>query len=252
MTLTIIGAGAMAMALADGLENRYKLEFVVRDLSKVGNLINSYDIYLLKNFDNSDKNVILAVKPYAINSVAKNLKGEADVLYSILAGTSLELLKENISAKSYIRAMPNVSAKFGLSTTVITGDISKKSQAVEIFSSIGDTFWVNSQKEIDIATAIAGSGPALLALVAEAMMDGLVKEGMKRADAISITNSLFNGFAPLIASNHPAIIKDTIMSPAGTTAVAYGVLEEGAVRSSFIKAVEKAFNHLASKNPNYC
>ncbi len=241
MTLTIIGAGAMAQALADGLKDRYRLEFVVRDLSKVDNLRELYSISLLDNLDITGKNIILAVKPYALKSVASNLKGEANSLYSILAGTALNALRDNINAKSYIRTMPNVSAKFGASTTVITGDKSKKDEAIEIFSSIGDTFWVDSEKEIDIATSIAGSGPALLCLVAEAMMDGLVKEGMKRVDAIDITNSLFKGFAPLILSNHPAIIKDSVMSPAGTTAAAYSALEEGAVRNSFIKAVTKAF-----------
>ncbi len=241
MTLTIIGAGAMAQALADGLKDRYRLEFVVRDLSKVDNLRELYSISLLDNLDITGKNIILAVKPYALKSVASNLKGEANTLYSILAGTALNALRDNINAKSYIRTMPNVSAKFGASTTVITGDKSKKDEAIEIFSSIGDTFWVDSEKEIDIATSIAGSGPALLCLVAEAMMDGLVKEGMKRVDAIDITNSLFKGFAPLILSNHPAIIKDSVMSPAGTTAAAYSALEEGAVRNSFIKAVTKAF-----------
>ncbi|HHH50807.1 MAG TPA: pyrroline-5-carboxylate reductase [Campylobacterales bacterium] len=238
MKLTIIGAGAMAMAMAKGLEEQYDLEFVVRDISKVDS---NYSVYRLDNFDISDKNIILAVKPYALASVASKLKGEADTIYSVLAGSSLEILKENIKAKNYIRTMPNVSAKFETSTTVITGDESKKDEAIEIFSSIGDTFWVDSQKEIDIATSVAGSGPALLALVAEAMMDGLVKEGMKRVDAINITNSLFKGFAPLIESNHPAIIKDSVMSPAGTTAAAYGALEEGGVRSSFIKAIGEAF-----------
>ncbi|HHB93629.1 MAG TPA: pyrroline-5-carboxylate reductase [Campylobacterales bacterium] len=238
MKLTIIGAGAMAMAMAKGLEEQYDLEFVVRDISKVDS---NYSVYRLDNFDISDKNIILAVKPYALASVASKLKGEADTIYSVLAGSSLEILKENIKAKNYIRTMPNVSAKFETSTTVITGDESKKDEAIEIFSSIGDTFWVDSQKEIDIATSVAGSGPALLALVAEAMMDGLVKEGMKRPDAIGVTNSLFKGFAPLIASNHPALIKDSVMSPGGTTAAAYGALEEGAVRSSFIKAVGEAF-----------
>jgi len=238
MRLTIIGAGAMAMAMAKGLEDRYDLEFVVRDITKVDN---NYSVYKLDNFDINDKNIILAIKPYALQSVASKLNGKANSLYSVLAGTSLEALKESIEAKNYIRTMPNVSAKFGASTTVITGDESKRDEAIEIFSAIGDTFWVDSQKEIDIATSVAGSGPALLALVAEAMMDGLVKEGMKRVDAIDITNSLFKGFAPLIASNHPALIKDSVMSPAGTTASAYGALEEGGVRSSFIKAIGEAF-----------
>ncbi len=243
LTLTIIGAGAMAKAMANGLKDRYTLEFVVRDIKKNSYLKDEFlvDVFELKEFDITDKNIILAVKPYALNDVATNLKGISNTLYSILAGTTIESLKENISAKNYIRVMPNVSAKFQDSTSVITGDKSKKDESLEIFSAIGDTFWVDSQKEIDIATAVAGSGPALLTLVAEAMMDGLVKEGMKRADAISITNSLFKGFAPLIASAHPALIKDSVMSPAGTTAAAYGALEEGAVRSSFIKAVGEAF-----------
>ncbi len=243
MTLTIIGAGAMAVAMAHGLKDKYELEFVARDISKLEELKEEFsaNIYALKDFDISDKNILLAVKPYALSSVSVEVKGEAKSIYSVLAGTTLEALRESLSAKNYIRVMPNVSAKFQSSTSVITGDKSKKDESLEIFSAIGDTFWVDSQKEIDIATAVAGSGPALLTLVAEAMMDGLVKEGMKRVDAIAITNSLFKGFAPLISSAHPAIIKDSVMSPAGTTAAAYGALEEGAVRGSFIKAIGEAF-----------
>ena len=243
MTLTIIGAGEMAVAMAHGLKDKYELEFVARDISKLEELKEEFsaNIYALKDFDISDKNILLAVKPYALSSVSVEVKGEAKSIYSVLAGTTLEALRESLSAKNYIRVMPNVSAKFQSSTSVITGDKSKKDESLEIFSAIGDTFWVDSQKEIDIATAVAGSGPALLTLVAEAMMDGLVKEGMKRVDAIAITNSLFKGFAPLISSAHPAIIKDSVMSPAGTTAAAYGALEEGAVRGSFIKAIGEAF-----------
>jgi len=243
MRLTIIGPGSMAMAMAEGLKNDYELEFVARDTSKLQDIKERYnaDIYELKEFDINNKNILLCVKPYALTSVGELLRGKATTLYSVLAGSTIEQLNSNIEADNYIRIMPNVAAKFGASTSVITGDSSKKEEAIEIFSKIGDTFWVNSQKEIDIATAIAGSGPALLTLVAEAMMDGLVKEGLKRPDAIGITNSLFKGFAPLITSNHPALIKDSVMSPGGTTAAAYSALEEGAVRSSFIKAVGEAF-----------
>jgi pyrroline-5-carboxylate reductase len=243
LTLTIIGPGSMAMAIAHGLKDSYTLEFVARDISKLKAIKKKFsaNTYALKNFDITGKTILLAVKPYALGSVAGQIKGEALTVYSVLAGTTIEALKENIPAKNHIRIMPNVAAKFGASTSVLTGDISKKEEARTLFNSIGDTFWLDSEKEVDIATAVAGSGPALLTLVAEAMMDGLVKEGMKRPDAIGVTNSLFKGFAPLIASNHPALIKDSVMSPGGTTAAAYGALEEGAVRSSFIKAVGEAF-----------
>jgi len=243
LTLTIIGPGSMAMAIAHGLKESYTLEFVARDISKIEHLKEAFsaNIYSLDGFDVTGKNILLAVKPYALSAVAEKIKGSANVVYSVLAGTTLEALRENILAQNYVRIMPNVAAKFQASTSVMTGDSAKKEEAKAIFEAIGDVFWVESEKEVDIATAIAGSGPALLTLVAEAMMDGLVKEGMKRPDAVGVTNSLFKGFAPLIASNHPALIKDSVMSPGGTTAAAYGALEEGAVRSSFIKAVGEAF-----------
>jgi pyrroline-5-carboxylate reductase len=243
LTLTIIGPGAMAMAIAHGLKESYRLEFVARDISKLEKIKDEFsaNINAFKDFDITGKNILLAVKPYALASVSEQIKGQALSVYSVLAGTTIKALKENIPAQNHVRIMPNVSAKFGASTSVITGDHAKKEEAMKLFSAIGDTFWVDSEKEVDIATAVAGSGPALLTLVAEAMMDGLVKEGMKRPDAIGITNSLFKGFAPLIASNHPALIKDSVMSPGGTTAAAYGALEEGAVRSSFIKAIGEAF-----------
>jgi pyrroline-5-carboxylate reductase len=233
----------MAMAMAEGLKDTYELEFVARDILKLSDIKEKYDapVYPLENFDISNKNILLCIKPYALASVGEKLTGCANSLYSVLAGSTIEQLHSTIQSNKYIRIMPNVAAKFGASTSVITGDHTKKEEAIAIFSQIGDTFWVDSEKEIDIATAIAGSGPALLTLVAEAMMDGLVKEGLKRQDAIGITNSLFKGFAPLIASNHPALIKDSVMSPGGTTAAAYSALEEGAVRSSFIKAVGEAF-----------
>ena len=243
MTITIIGAGAMGMAMAYGLKDRYKIEFVERDISKQDEIKREFgtEINSPKSFDITGKNILLAVKPSVLETVGEQLQGEADTLYSVLAGSTIERLRANIDTKNIVRIMPNISAKFGASTSIITGDRAKKEEAEAIFSNIGDTFWVDSEKEIDIATAVAGSGPALLALVAEAMMDGLVKEGMKRPDAIGITNSLFKGFAPLIESAHPAIIKDSVMSPAGTTAAAYFALEEGGVRSSFIKAVGEAF-----------
>ena len=243
MTITIIGAGAMGMAMAYGLKDRYKIEFVERDMSKQDEIKREFgtEINSPKSFDITGKNILLAVKPSVLETVGEQLQGEADTLYSVLAGSTIERLRANIDTKNIVRIMPNISAKFGASTSIITGGRAKKEEAEAIFSNIGDTFWVDSEKEIDIATAVAGSGPALLALVAEAMMDGLVKEGMKRPDAIGITNSLFKGFAPLIESAHPAIIKDSVMSPAGTTAAAYFALEEGGVRSSFIKAVGEAF-----------
>jgi len=243
MKLTIIGSGAMAIALADGLSANYKIEFIARDEKKLKDISEIFNASYRVLGDNNitDKNIILCVKPNALESVCEELNGSARAVYSILAGTTLKELKSNISSRYTIRAMPNVAAAFGASATALTGDEVIKDDAIDIFSKVGESIWLNSEKELDIATAIAGSGPAYLSLVAEALMDGGVKQGLKRSDSMRLVQVLFGGFAPLIASNHPALIKDSVMSPAGTTASGYASLEEGRVRDSFIKAVESAF-----------
>ena len=128
MTLTIIGPGAMAMAIAHGLKESYTLEFVARDISKLEKIKEEFsaNVYALKDFDITGKNILLAVKPYALASVSEQIQGKALSVYSVLAGTTIKALKENISAQNHVRIMPNVSAKFGASTSVITGDHAKK------------------------------------------------------------------------------------------------------------------------------
>jgi len=140
-----------------------------------------------------------------------------------------------------VRTMPNLAASYQKSMTTVFGDEAFKDEAIEICESFGKALWLNSEKEIDIATAVAGSGPAFLALAAEALSDGAVKEGLKREDAQELVKGLFEGFSSLLNEKHPAIIKDEVMSPGGTTAAGYAALEEGKVRDGFIKAIVKAY-----------
>lgn len=188
------------------------------------------------------KNVILCVKPYALSDVSSKLKGNANNLFSILAGTTIQTIKESIKSSNYIRVMPNISASYGSSMTTLTGDIVSKGLALDVFRNIGKTLWLDSEKELDIATAIAGSGPAYLALVADAMADGGVKSGLKRADAKAIVLGLFEGFGDLLSHNEASSIKEQVMSPSGTTACGVSALEDANIRSAFIKAVEAGYN----------
>lgn len=246
MKLTIIGTGKMAEAIIQGALLEHDIEILGRSKDKVDALILRYPKLtsagpLDKSFNIDGKNLILCVKPYALEPVSRYLKGEANAILSVLAGTSLSLLQESIKAKSYVRTMPNLAASYQKSMTTLFGDDNFKQEAISICESIGSTLWLSSEKEIDIATAVAGSGPAFLALVAEALSDGAVKEGLKREDAYTLVRGLFNGFSSLIEEKHPAIIKDEVMSPGGTTAAGYAALEETNVRNGFIKAIEKAY-----------
>lgn len=244
-TITFIGNGNMALSIAQGLKDKFKIEVVGRTKESVERFEQrlgvSIEKYPLDGFDITSKNIILCVKPANIQEVSVKLKGKANNLYSVLAGTTLKVLKENIHALHTIRAMPNLAASVGESLTTLTGDESVKESAMELFSSIGKTVWLSSEKEIDIATAVAGSGPAYLALVHEALCDGAVKQGMKRSDAVAVANGLFKGFGELIGTTGATTIKDGVMSPGGTTAAGYSALEKNGVRNGFIEAVEKAY-----------
>ncbi len=244
-TITFIGNGNMALSIAKGLKENYKIEVVGRSLDKLNKFENelniSIDKHLMDAFDMSDKTILFCVKPANVEEVSLKLMGKAKVIYSVLAGTSVEKLKHNLATDAVVRTMPNLGASVGASMTTLTGDIEFKEEALELLGAIGSTLWLSSEKELDIATALAGSGPAYLALIAEALTDGAVKQGMKRDDAMATMRGLFGGFGELIQGIHPALLKDAVMSPGGTTAAGYGALEDGGVRASCMDAIQKAY-----------
>ncbi|PLY07791.1 MAG: pyrroline-5-carboxylate reductase [Arcobacter sp.] len=246
MKLTLIGNGFMAQALARGLVNNFEIEIIGRDekkLKKIKEELPQIEIKVISDSEDiNGKNIIFCVKPYALQSVAVRLHGQANILFSILAGTTLDNLKKQIKSKYYIRTMPNVAASVSKSTTTITGDNEAKNLAVDLFNHIGKAVWVNTEAQLDIATAVAGSGPAFLSLIAESLSDGAVKAGLERSISNELVQGLFEGFAQLLDKQHPALIKDSVMSPGGTTAAGMAKLEECAVRDAMIKAIEAAHN----------
>ena len=255
MKLTFIGNGNMAKALIEGLVQNYEIEVLGRNeksLNALKEKIPNITIGTIKeNGDITDKNIILCVKPYSLPELSPQLTGEANAVYSVLAGTAIDSLKANIRSQKYIRTMPNLGASYLKSMTTATGDEELKESALEIFNNIGTVLWLKTENELDIATGVAGSGPAYLALIAEALADGAVNQGLKRADAQTLVQGLFEGFAPLIANENPALIKDGVMSPGGTTAAGYAALERGNVRNAMMEAISDAYSkakELKAKN----
>lgn len=243
--ITFIGNGNMALSIAKGLMDEYTIEVVGRNKEKLDKFEDELGIsiekHMMDGFNMDGKTIMFCVKPANVESVGVRLKGKARVVYSVLAGTNVKKLKDNISSDAVVRSMPNLAASVGLSMTTLTGDESFKDEAEELLGAIGTTRWLSSEKELDIATGLAGSGPAYLALIAEALADGAVKQGLKREDAMEIMRGLFGGFGGLIQNIHPALLKDGVMSPGGTTAAGYGALEDGNVRSACMDAIEKAY-----------
>ena len=241
MELLLIGAGNMGSAMLKGL-SEFSVTVVEKSETRVKELREEFkSIDILNDIPNvSGKVVVLAVKPQTLPLL--EVEGEAEAVVSILAGTPIAKLKDKIDAKYYIRAMPNIAALNLKSVTSVVGDIEFKEQALEILSTIGKAIWLNSEKELDIATGLGGSAPAWLAIVAEALADGAVNLGLPRDKAQEYLGALFEGVGSVLEDTHPATFKDIVTSPGGTTAAGLYTLEEKAVRSAFIKAMESCYN----------
>jgi len=240
MDIVLIGAGNMGSAMVSGL-SKYNLTIVDKDKFKVDALMERYGVKGTTDVPNvDDKVVILAVKPQVLENI--HLEGKAKALISILAGVSLDRLKKQIDAKYYVRAMPNVAAINQKAVTSLVGDEEFRDSAIELLNSIGKTVWLNSEKELDIATGLAASSPAWLAIVAEALADGAVNLGLPRDKAYEYLGGLFEGVGSVLEDKHPAIFKDMVTSPGGTTIAGIEVLEEKAIRSAFIEAMKACYN----------
>ncbi len=241
MKILLIGAGNMGGAILSGLCGDYDVTVVETYKPKADKLRKSYpDTKILGSTPSLDGFVvILAIKPQSLSSFAS--EGEAEAVISILAGTPISKVKDKIAAKSYIRAMPNLAALKKRSVTTLCGDESFKVESLDILSSIGKAIWLQSEEHLDIATAIGGSAPAWIALVAEALSDGAVNIGLPRDKSYEIIAALMDGMGALLEDEHPAIIKDKVTSPGGTTIAGLAALESGGVRDSFIEAVEVCY-----------
>jgi len=242
MEIVFIGAGNMGGAIINGMKaGSGTISIAAHKQEKVASLSKMYpfaNVAYQEIVDVSGKVVILAVKPQVYKSV--KTKGKAKALISVMAGVKLESLRSLVEAENYLRAMPNVAASKNLSATAFTGDEGFKQETQAILDRFGTGIWVSSEKELDVATALAGSGPAYMMLVAEALADGAVRMGLKRPAAQQLVQGLFEGSAALLTAGHPGVIKDSVMSPGGTTAYGYAALENAGVRNGFIKAIEEA------------
>lgn len=238
----ILGSGAMAKAMAHGLKNSgFSVVLVSRekiDFSASPELLGGVENELYgENFDIEGKDIILAFKPYAMDEVAKKLSGKAKRVLSVLARTDLEAVKA-VKSADYAICMPNLAAAKNASITPFLGDES----LCHIISGFGKAVKMASKSEFDAAGIISGCAPAFLALVAEALVNGAIRGGVKAKDANELVSGLFDSVRVLLASSHPALLKESVCSPAGTTIEGISKLEEKGVRSAFIEAVMASLN----------
>ncbi|HUF93062.1 MAG TPA: pyrroline-5-carboxylate reductase [Candidatus Limnocylindria bacterium] len=193
--------------------------------------------------------VILAVKPQILAPVLREIMPaltNRPLLVSIAAGVSTATIQAVLGKyPRLIRVMPNTPALVLEGATAIarTEELEPDDleTAQEIFTAVGRVV-VLEEELMDAVTGLSGSGPAYVAIVIESLADGGVKMGLDRVTAMTLATQTVLGAARLIAETgvHPGALKDMVSSPGGTTIAGIAALEEGGIRTTFIRAVERA------------
>jgi pyrroline-5-carboxylate reductase len=255
MKYAFLGAGKMALALIHGML-RAKLcgtsDILVASRSKTNleNFVNASSVQgAATNFEAADEAdvVVLCVKPAdalkALEEAGDGLEGK--LLVSVVTGLKIETLRDAAPESRIVRAMPNTAAMVGKSATALAFEktVSKKDQQVaeKIFQAVGTVFPV-AENLLDAVTGLSGSGPAFVYLMMEALSDGGVEAGLSRKLALDLAIQTVMGAAEMASATaeHPAVLREMVTSPGGTTIAGLSVLEQAAVRSAFSRAVKAA------------
>ncbi|MFN3925979.1 MAG: pyrroline-5-carboxylate reductase [Pseudanabaenaceae cyanobacterium] len=189
--------------------------------------------------------LLLAVKPQSLESALSSIQVTAELVISILAGTTLAKLEQLLPQRAIVRAMPNTPAQVGAGITAISANSrvtpAQAQLAEQILQSIGAVVTV-PEPWLDAVTGVSGSGPAYVAIFIEALADGGVHMGLPRALAHTLAIETVLGTAQLLKTTglHPAQLKDQVASPGGTTMAGIAVLESAGLRSALIQAVKAA------------
>ena len=193
--------------------------------------------------------VVLAVKPQIMGDVLREIAPAVTarhLLISIAAGVATATIRAALGKDArIIRVMPNTPALVLQGATAIARgkglERDDLATAEEIFGAVGRVV-VLDEDLMDAVTGLSGSGPAYVALVVESLADGGVKMGLDRITAMTLAIQTVLGSAHLLAETgmHPGALKDMVSSPGGTTIAGISALEEGGIRTTFIRAVERA------------
>ena len=196
--------------------------------------------------------VLLAVKPQQLELVAAAwaatdaaAAARGGLLISVLAGVTLKRLEALFPGWHAVRAVPNTPAlvRAGLTGLAFGAGVTppQRARVEAMFGLVGEVQEL-PEAQLDAFLALTSSGPAFVALVAEAMADGAVASGLPRALAHHLAHRTLAGTAALLQEQglHPGALKDMVSSPGGTTIAGIRALERAAVRSGLIEAVVAA------------
>lgn len=191
--------------------------------------------------------VLLCAKPAGILPLISSLRSipESKLLISIAAGVTLTSMEAAAGHHRVVRVMPNTPALIGQGAAAFaTGTTATPADAAATESILGSVGSVTRVAEslLDAVTGLSGSGPAYVFTFIEALADGGLAEGLSKEQALKLAAQTVAGAAALVlqTGQHPAVLRDQVTSPGGTTIAGLAALESRAFRSACIEAVRAA------------
>ncbi|MFG1427832.1 pyrroline-5-carboxylate reductase [Roseixanthobacter glucoisosaccharinicivorans] len=192
--------------------------------------------------------LVLAVKPQvapAVLATVRSLVKPGTVVVSIMAGRTLGFLQEALPrGTAIVRTIPNTPAAIGHGITVAVpnaaANAAQREVAAALLGAVGPVEWIEDEDLMDAATAVSGSGPAYVFLLAETLAKAGVAAGLPAPLADRLARATVSGAGALIAQSgtEPSTLRENVTSPAGTTAAALGVLMDP--ETGFAPLLEKA------------
>ncbi len=252
-----IGAGRMATALARGLLDRglaVREQIVASDALPAAAEQFARATGASTTTDNQQVAarsdcIFLAVKPQQMAAALGGMAGrlsQQHLLVSVAAGVPLAALARLVGGgPRLVRVMPNTPCLIGQGASAYClgpGATAADGELVgRLLAAVGRAVEVE-EKLLDAVTGLSGSGPAFVYLMIEALSDGGVRMGLPRDIALTLAAQTVRGAAELViaSGDHPAVLKDQVASPGGTTLAGLYALETAGVRGALMAAVEAA------------
>jgi len=251
----IIGAGVMGETLLSGLvrAGRRVDQLLVGEkrVERARELEERYGVAVVSNVDAAAKadTLALVVKPQDMGDLLDEISGvlrPGQLVVSLAAGITTTFIESRVpDGVAVVRVMPNTPALVdeGMSALSPGSHCSEEhlAEAEALLGSVGRVLRI-PERQMDAVTAISGSGPAYIFFVVESMIEAGVHLGLPRTTASELVIQTLVGSAKMLreTGTHPAVLREQVTSPGGTTASALRELEIHRVRAAFLAAMEAA------------
>jgi pyrroline-5-carboxylate reductase len=257
-TIAFIGGGNMARSLVAGLHARGATSQSIHVAEPVAELRSAlqrdFGVEVFPHAAEAAASAgtwVLAAKPQSLRAICEGLSGIArrqrPLVVSIAAGIGIAQLQRWFGADlPVVRAMPNMPAQLGAGVTALHASpqvtAAGRAQAERLLAAAGTVVWLDDEAAMDAVTAVSGSGPAYVFLLAEAMLDAAWAQGLPPDAARTLVLQTVLGAARMLTEDGatPGELRARVTSPGGTTQAAIEAFEAGGFRDLVAQAIDAA------------